>query len=166
MSKYASHIYNHDRLLPQCIIKCKMGNCPGQTFIFELDKHIYSYHLDLIMLYNQIPCVDWNCQWTGKTEDELNEHRKNSCEYRTVKCDHCEWTGTYHDMYNIIVKHFRKCNNAGCKWVGCEKTIKNHENECEFRKIKCDLCRKEISGKAAYTVHWFECYEDFKRKYT
>lgn len=81
----------------------------------------------------------------GETMEEYktNDHLKKECPEHTVKCDFC-----HNSMKREIF--YKKNHGLPTRCLMCKKdigmcTIKIHDNtECEYRNIKCHLCKKTI----------------------
>ena len=174
-SDYSSNL-KINNLLGNLISKCPNENCDWKGNISKLNDHINEKNTTYVM-----------CKWCNlPMEIKLfNNHIKNDCEYRQIKCNFCDITGPYchfkyhksiyckkcpkrcwhcHQLFdrNIVHDHMTKCNNKLVPCEYCKKYFKLNQINghklflCENAPIKCEKCKCEIQKKF---------YEDHNKKY-
>ena len=94
---------------------------------------------------------------------EIENHKKNECSYRQVKCPYCDLEGTYKDI-TTDVHHHDKCpsfplpcpNNCGESDIE-RKDVEAHKQVCPNEMVKCsffvagccELKRKDLEDHVA-----------------
>ncbi|XP_046855647.1 TNF receptor-associated factor 6-like [Xenia sp. Carnegie-2017] len=132
-------------------LHCPSNNCNWFGTYEELEGH------SQVCEHALISCVHKQCN-IQLHRSLLDEHLKNDCEYRNVKCEYCGKDVPYDSLKDHLDNI---CDNAPvpckyCKQLIQRKNIENHENttcdevptECEFQAIGCNhnktLKRREI----------------------
>lgn len=89
--------------------------------------------------FQLVACSNWNCseefQWRF-----LEEHLKNECPERKVKCEVCQKKVTYQQMQShddVCPKVEVECTNSGCTVKIYRDQLSAHRNVCPKQKISC-----------------------------
>ncbi|KRX06622.1 TRAF-like protein [Pseudocohnilembus persalinus] len=146
-SFYIRQIGDHEQICDYKPITCfyQKNGCKGVCLQKDLQRHDYKCGFKEIDCQNrEIGCI------AILYRNQLQNHLNNECEYRTAKCNACQWKGYYKERNfhidncgeQIIDCEFK---SLGCKWDGKRSQQQEHKlNECNYSTFKCEFCLEQL----------------------
>ena len=79
----------------------------------------------------------------------MMEHDKY-CEYKLMMCNNCEKHFKRVDLQNHDTKKCLKAFNCKYSFNGCPTVVtkldyENHQNECDYVEITCEICGTKVN---------------------
>lgn len=149
----------------------KCLTCPAKTVLYRLNA-TNAYEKDFLMMRND-SCADYSCFNSEKgcnfhgTQNQLDNHNQNDCEYRIVLCLHCRLTYQFNEKeeHYLICEGKKTCDHCEKRIVKsdylyhlkndhnmttcyyCDLSIlvselSHHLENCLDRPYRCDECRR------------------------
>ena len=120
----------------------KLGICP--ECLGKPKRKIRALVVEQILRKLLQKCKNEGC---SVIKNDLTEHEK-ICEFAIVKCSYCKDNFTRGDMNTM--NHEENCQSRPKKCPHCciqfnsFKTWYPHVLKCDYRKVKCSLCQKDL----------------------